>query len=136
MLRLVWTTLRPGRRRAAATALALFVMGLCACRSGSRRLEGKWKGRSAEGVAPEAASAASSFVSDTEIDVHGDAITVITARDKQTGTYKVVKEDKSQVTIVTDKDGPTDAQTFTFLDDKTMRWSVVDGKTITFTRER
>ena len=68
--------------------------------------------------------------------MRGDAITVITPRDKQSGTYKVVKEDKTQVTIVTDKDGPTDAQTFTFLDDKTMRWSVVDGKTITFTRER
>jgi hypothetical protein len=37
---------------------------------------------------------------------------------------------------VTDKDGPTDAQTFTFLDDKTMRWNVVEGKTITFTRVR
>jgi hypothetical protein len=119
-----------------ATALALLLVGFCACRSGSARLEGKWKGRSAEGVAAESQSAASSFASDTEIDVRGDAITVITPRDKQSGTYKVVKEDKTQVTIVTDKDGPTDAQTFTFLGDKTMRWSVVDGKTITFTRER
>jgi hypothetical protein len=119
-----------------ATALALLLAGFCACRSGAARLEGKWKGRSAEGVTADAQSAATSFASDTEIDVHGDSITVITPRDKQSGTYKVVKEDKAQVTIVTDKDGPTDAQTFTFLDDKTMRWNVVEGKTITFTRVR
>jgi hypothetical protein len=136
MHRLVWTTLRPSPRRAVAAALVLLTVGLCACRPGSARLEGKWKGRSADGVSPEAQSAATSFASDTEIDVRGDAITVITPRDKQSGTYKVVKEDRSQVSIVTDKDGPTDVQTFTFVDDKTMKWNVVDGKTITFTRER
>jgi len=119
-----------------ATALALLAVGFCACHSGSARLEGKWKGRSAEGVGPEAQSAASAFASETEIDFRGDAITVITARDRQSGTYKVVKEDKTQVTIVTDRDGPSDAQTFTFLDEKTMRWNVLDGKTITFARER
>jgi len=119
-----------------APALVLLLASLSACHSGAARLEGKWKGLRAEGVAPEAQAAASAFVSDTEIDIHGDAITVTTPRDKQSGTYKIVKEDKSQVTIVTDKDGPSDAQTFTFLDDKTMRWSVVDGKTITFTRMR
>jgi hypothetical protein len=119
-----------------ALALVLLAAGMCACRSGSARLEGKWRGKSAEGVAPEAQSAANSFAIDTEIDVRGDAITVITPRDKQSGTYKVLKEDKAQVTIVTDKDGPNDAQTFTFDGDKTMRWSVADGKTITFVRER
>ena len=45
-----------------------------------------------------------------------------------------MREDKAQVTIVTDKDGPDDAQTFTLVDDKTLKWNVLDGKTITFTR--
>ena len=118
-------------------ALGIFAMGLLACgHNGSARLEGKWKGKTADGVAPEAQSAANAFAADTEIDVKGDAITVITPRDKQSGTYKVLKEDRLQVTIVTDKDGPNDAQTFTLVDDKTLKWNVVEGKTITFVREK
>jgi hypothetical protein len=113
--------------------LALSTSGGCS-RSGSSRLEGRWKGKSAEGVAPEAQAAANAFATETEIDVRGDEITVITAHDRQSGTYKVVREDKGQVTIVTDKDAPSDTQTFTLLDDKTLRWSVLDGKTITFAR--
>jgi hypothetical protein len=116
--------------------VAALVVGACACgHKGSARLEGRWKGTRADGVSPEAQGSASAFAVQMEIDVKGDAITVITARDRQTGTYKVLKEDRSGVTIVTDKDGPNDAQVFTFVDDKTMRWSVLDGKTITFVRQ-
>jgi hypothetical protein len=115
----------------------LLVLGLCACsRSGSARLEGRWKGKVAEGVSPEAQSAANAFAVETEIDVRGDEITVTTAHDKQTGTYKVVREDKAQVTIVTDKDEPSDTQTFTLVDDKTLKWNVLDGKSITFVRAK
>jgi len=122
--------------RGIAPAL-LVAVGLSACgHNGSARLEGRWKGKSAEGVAPEAQSAANAFAAEAEIDVRGDEITVITSRDKQTGSYKVIREDKSQVTIVTDKDGPDDTQTFTLVDDKTLKWNVLDGKTITFTRAK
>jgi len=118
-------------------APALLALGICACgHSGSARLEGRWKGRSADGVSPEAQSAANAFAAETEIDVRGDEITVTTAHDKQTGTYKVVREDKGQVTIVTDKDEPSDTQTFTLVDDKTLKWNVLDGKSITFTRAK
>jgi hypothetical protein len=120
---------------AASAAVGAFAVSGCG-RSGAARLEGKWKGKSAEGVPADAQAAANAFATDTEIDVKGDEITVITAHDKQTGTYKVVKEDKGQVTIVTDKDGPNDAQTFVFVDDKTLRWSILEGRTITFTRAK
>jgi hypothetical protein len=114
---------------------ALAALGLCACgHGGSARLDGRWKGKNAEGVSPEAQAAANAFASEMEIDVRGDEITVITAHEKQSGTYKVLKEDKAQVTIVTDKDVPNDAQTFTLVDDKTLRWNVLEGKTITFGR--
>jgi hypothetical protein len=114
---------------------AFAVLSLAACgHSGSARLEGRWKGKSAEGVPPEAQAAANAFATDTEIDFHGDEISVVTGKDKQTGTYKVVREDKTQVTIVTDKDGPNDAQTFTLDGDKMLKWNVLDGKTITFAR--
>ncbi len=117
--------------------IAPALLALCACgHGGSARLEGRWKGKIAEGVSPDAQSAANAFAAEAEIDVRGDEITVITSRDKQTGSYKVIREDKSQVTIVTDKDGPNDTQTFTLVDDKTLKWNVLDGKTITFTRAK
>jgi hypothetical protein len=118
-----------------ALFLALLLAGLGACgHKGSAKLEGRWKGTRADGVPNDAQTAANAFAAQTEIDVKGDAITVVTPKDRQSGTYKVLREDKQGVTIVTDKDGPQDAQTFTFLDDKTMKWSVVEGKTITFVR--
>jgi hypothetical protein len=116
---------------------AVGALGFGGCgHSGSTRLEGRWKGKSAEGVLPEAQAAANAFAVETEIDFRGDEISVLTGHDKQSGTYKVVHEDKGAVTIVTDKDGPNDAQTFTLVDDKTLKWNVLDGKTITFARAK
>jgi hypothetical protein len=112
-----------------------FPLALAACsHGGSAKLEGHWKGVRADGVAPETQAAANAFALQTELDVKGDAIAVTTPHDKQAGTYRVVREDKGSVTIVTDKDGPNDAQTFTFDGDK-LRWNVLDGKTITFARD-
>jgi protein-disulfide isomerase len=111
-------------------------MGVAACkRSGAARLEGHWKGTRADGVSADAQTAANAFATQTEIDVKGDVITVVTPKEHQAGKYKVVKDDKTQVVIITDKDGADDAQTFTFVDDKTMKWNVLEGKTITFVRE-
>jgi hypothetical protein len=67
--------------------------------------------------------------------VKGDAITVTTPKDKQSGRYKVVKQDKTMLVITTDKDGADDPQTFTFVDDKTVRWAVLDGKSIVFAKQ-
>ena len=123
-------------RRALVSAL-LAVAAVVACgHPGSARLEGHWRGSRADGVAPESQAAANAFATQTEIDVKGDTITVVTPHDRQSGTYRVLREDKTGVTIVTDKDGPSDAQVFTFDGDKAMRWSVLEGKTITFAREK
>ena len=50
-------------------------------------------------------------------------------------TYDVVKQDKTMLVITTDKDGADDPQTFTFVDDKTVRWAVLDGKSIVFAKQ-
>ena len=102
---------------------------------GAPRLQGKWRGQRAEGVAAETVAAANAFATGTEIDVKGDAITVITPKDKQSGRYRVVKQDKTMLIITTDKDGADDPQTFTFVDDKTVRWAVLDGKSIVFAKQ-
>jgi hypothetical protein len=73
-----------------------------------------------------------------EIEVRGEAMSVTTpvSKIKQPGKYHVVKEDKTVVILYTDADGQTDPQTFTFVDNKTMKWSVVDGRPIAITFKR
>jgi len=102
---------------------------------GAPRLQGKWHGVRAEGVAAETLTSANAFATGTEMDVKGDAITVTTPKDKQSGRYRVVKQDKTMLIITTDKDGADDPQTFTFVDDKTVRWAVLDGKSIVFAKQ-
>lgn len=89
----------------------------------------------AEGVLPDAQARANDFATQTELDVKGDTITVTFPKEKQSGKYKVVSETKSTVVIITDRDGDADKQTFTFVDDKTMKWTVIEGKTITFAKQ-
>jgi len=122
-------------RKSSVLVLALAVALLACGRKGSARLEGRWKGTKAEGVAPDAQARANDFATQTELDVKGDTITITFPKDKQSGRYKVLSETKSQLVIVTDKDGESDKQTFTFVDDKTMKWAVLDGKTITFAKQ-
>jgi hypothetical protein len=123
-------------RLARASLLGAILPVLAGCHGdGASRLQGKWRGLRAEGVAAETVAAANAFATATEIDVKGDAITVITPKDKQSGRYKVVKQDKTMLVITTDKDGLDDPQTFTFVDDKTVRWAVLDGKSIVFAKQ-
>jgi hypothetical protein len=112
-----------------------FVLALVGCHGGSARLEGKWRGVRTDGVAPESLVSATAFASGTEIDFHGNAITIKTPKDTQTGKYKVIREDKASIVIVTDRDGPDDKQTFTFDGEKMMKWAILEGKTITFMKE-
>jgi hypothetical protein len=110
---------------------------LAACgKSGAPQLQGKWKGTKVEGVGGDQAAGASSFAAQIELDVKGDVITVTYPKDqKQTGHYTVKRADKSTLVIASDKDGPTSEETFTFVDDKTMKWSVDPGRTIVFARQ-
>jgi hypothetical protein len=123
-------------RLARASLLGAGLSALVACHGdGAPRLQGKWRGVRAEGVTPETVAAANAFATATELEVKGDAITVTTPKDKQSGRYKVVKQDKALLVITTDKDGADDPQTFTFVDDKTVRWAVLDGKSIVFAKQ-
>lgn len=122
-------------RAGRASLLTALAWACLACGGrGSPRLQGKWKGLRAEGVAAGALAAANSFAAGMRLEVNGDAIVVTTSKDRQSGHYKVVKEDKASVIITTDRDGPTEPQTFTVADDKTLKWAVADGQTLVFTR--
>jgi hypothetical protein len=106
------------------------------CRhSGSSRLEGHWRGVRAEGVPSEAQGAANAFAAGMELDIRGDSITVSTPKETQSGRFHLVREDKNTLSLATEKDGTDEPQTFTFVDAKTMKWSVLVGKTIVFVRQ-
>jgi hypothetical protein len=119
---------------------ALFVfapLALVACgHPGSARLEGHWKGVRAEGPTGDALARANEFAMQTELDLRGDHITVTYPnQESQSGRYRVLDETKQAVVIVTDKDGANDKQTFAFVDEKTIKWLVLEGKSITFVRQ-
>jgi hypothetical protein len=113
---------------------AIVAVGLAACKHPSR-LEGHWKGTRAEGVSGDVQAQANQFAAAMELEVKGDQIKVTTPRESQTGTFKVVKDENSTLVITTDKDGPESRESFTFVNDRTMKWMVMDGKTIVFERE-
>jgi hypothetical protein len=118
------------------TLVGALVTSQMACHKvGSPRLEGKWRGGKAEGVLPNAQANATQFALDTELEFTGENITVHTADSKQSAKYKVVREDKRSIIIETDRDGPADPQTFTFDDERTMRWQILPGKTVSFIKE-
>jgi hypothetical protein len=127
-------------RRTLVLSLAIGALALACGQRGSARLEGHWKGTRADGVTPEAQARANDFATQTELDVKGDTLTVTFPKDKskdtQSGRYRVLSETKTAVVIATDKDGDGDKQTFTFADnDKTVRWTVAGGATITFAKQ-
>jgi len=117
--------------------LALVVVTtLVACKGGSAaKLEGHWRGIKATGVPADQVGAANLFASAMELEFKGEQVSVHTGSDKQSARFKVVKDDKTAVTITTDQDGPDDPQVFTFTDDHTMTWAIAPGKSIQFQKE-
>jgi hypothetical protein len=116
--------------------LAAGAMMLAACKGGSgAKLEGRWRGIKASGVASSEVGAANLFASAMELEFKGEQVSVHTGSDKQSAHFKIVKDDKTQVTLTTDQDGPDDPQVFTFVDDHTMTWAIAPGKTIQFQKE-
>ncbi len=84
-------------------ALIACLLTLAACKSGSARLEGKWRGVRADGVSVEAQAAANDYATKMEILAKGDSLTVVAPGSRKTGNYKVLKEDSEQLVIATDK---------------------------------
>jgi hypothetical protein len=120
---------------AGIASLVLALAFGAACRPGSERFEGRWRGVRAEGVSADVMPAANAFASGTELYVKGDTLVVTTPKEKQSGRYRVLEENATTLVIATDKDGPDQPQTFTFMDGGTMKWAVIEGKSIVFAKE-
>jgi hypothetical protein len=121
--------------RAWEAAIVTGALASAGCGSGAAaRFEGHWKGVRAEGVAGAAEDAANVYAAGLDLIVHGDAITIASRKDKQSGRFKILKQYAASLTIATDRDGTDAPQTFVFADDKTMKWMVLEGQAIVFTR--
>jgi hypothetical protein len=118
--------------RRGAAVLFLLGLALVACKKGSSRLQGHWKGTRAEGVPADAQAVADRFAGQLEMDFKGDQVTVTAKGAAQSSRYYVLREDNGQVVISTDRDPE---QTFLFESDTTMRWSLGAGQTITLKKD-
>jgi hypothetical protein len=124
----------PGALACCAFAVLTMAASLGCSRAGSARLQGHWRGVRAEGVAGDLVGAASAFAAGVSIDVRGDSMTVVQGAHRQVGRYRVIDEDATKVVLTTDADGPLEPHTFVFVNGDTMRWEVLAGKAIVFTR--
>jgi hypothetical protein len=115
----------------------VLVATLSACQGGSKRLEGRWRGATVVGVAPDQTVAAQAFVNEMEIVAQGDEITIVTPPRKQPSKskYTVVEEDKTHLVITTKADGPAMREKFVFVGPGTMRWDLGDGRAIEFKKQ-
>ncbi len=113
---------------------ALAALATVSCGGKGARLEGTWSGVKAEGVSAEAQAAADDFARDMKLTFKGDEVTVRSPRDTASTKFKIQSAEPTKIVLVTTKDGPTEAQTFTFKDakDTTLRWRILPEATIVF----
>ncbi|MFO0671867.1 MAG: hypothetical protein U0235_19965 [Polyangiaceae bacterium] len=125
-------------RRAAILCFALSAAVAGCQKTASERLVGKWHGVKAEGVLPDLQQSANEAAQGMELEFKKDTVTLRAAKDKDpmASKYVVLREDKRSVVLVTEQDGAANEQTLTLDDDTTMRWQVLQGKTITFNRDK
>jgi hypothetical protein len=121
--------------RLAACAGVLATIASCRTPMSSERLEGRWIGVRAEGPGAENVSAANAFASGVELEFRRNEIFVTAAHQAQAGRYELVKDEGDTVVITTDRDGPSRPHTFVFHGTDIVRWSVLEGRAIVFTRE-
>ncbi len=121
-------------KRTLVVATAIFFSMACN-KPNAPKLEGRWRGIKTTGIDAQQVGTANLFASTMELEFKGDVVSIHTGSDKQSAKFKVISDEKKSVVITTDQDGPDDKQTFMFVDDKTIDWSVTPGKTIEFAKE-
>lgn len=122
------------RRKALFAGLGALALVAACKHSGSAKLEGRWKGVRAEGISADRQEAANAFAASSEIVARGNQILLSTPHGKgPQATYFVDGEEKGTLVIHTDKDGPTQKETFVFGEDgKSLVWRMGDGRSILF----
>lgn len=101
---------------------------------GSSKLEGRWRGQKADGIAETVQLQGNAFARETEIIAAGNQIAIMTPAGRNPpATYVVDKEDATTVVIHTDPNGSPETFTFNERAD-TMIWKIDAQRSITFTK--
>lgn len=128
----------PGRtrhkRRAILVVLAIvLVVATAACSRGSKRLEGTWRGTRTNGVEGQVQSSADRWATQLQMEFKGERLTVTTGHAASSSRYRVVREDKGSIVIVTEAERTE--ETLSFENDTTIVWTVQTGKTVTLAKQ-
>ena len=119
--------------------LVMLLLGwvLVSCNKGNApKLEGRWHGIKASGVAPDQLQAANLFATRVELEFHGQMLSVHVGDDKQSSPFRVVSDGPGGSLVISDDgDGQQSRETFTFTDDHTIEWAVLSGKSLQLAKE-
>ena len=116
--------------------LLLALLALSCNKGNAPKLEGRWRGIKATGVGPEQLQAANLFASKVQLDFHGQIVSVHVGDDKQSSPFKVITDGPGGMLVIADDgDGAQSRETFTLVDDHTMEWAVLPGKTLQLSKE-
>lgn len=127
-----------GRTRHKRCALLLvlatgLVVATAACARGSKRLEGTWRGTRTNGVEGQVQSSADRWATQLQMEFKGERLTVTTGYATSSSRYRVVRENKGSIVIVTEAERTE--ETLSFEDDTTIVWTVQNGKTVTLAKQ-
>lgn len=111
-----------------ATALAT-----AACARGSKRLEGTWRGTRTSGVPGRVQNSADRWAAQLQMQFKGELVTVTTGGETSSSRYRVVREDKGSIVIVTEAERTE--ETLAFENETTILWTVQPGKTVTLEKQ-
>ncbi len=79
---------------------------------------------------------AQTFARSVELEFRGSTIAIRNGQNVSQAThYVVVREDNRSIVLVVDGEPVTEGQTFSFLSDRELTWSPVEGKTMHFVKE-
>lgn len=123
-----------GKRSALPLLCALAFASVACHNDRSTRLEGRWRGLYAEGVAPDAQARANAFARSVEIVAHGREVTLSYPGTTVSGHVRLVHVEKHEIGLVADKDGLGEIDRFTFQGERTARWVMAPGQSIVLER--
>jgi hypothetical protein len=118
-------------------AMIAVSLGPIACkRHGSTKLEGRWHGERADGLAESVMDAGNAFAMGTELVAQGNLVTIHTpASQGEPVSYRVEREDATTLVIRMEPDGAVETFTFSPKGDALV-WSLDERRSMTFRRAR
>lgn len=121
----------------ALAAIALPVVAGCQ-KTPRDKLQGRWLGEGVENFPAEQVPKATGWVKGAAIEFAGNKVTVtVPAETPRTGTFKVARVEGERVVVAFARgEGGTDETAFRFVNERTMRWDVGNGREVVMIRSQ